>query len=426
MSTRTVVRTCVLLFCVSQALFLFRITSPPNLSFDEIMYVLPAQKMLSTGIGETNRAHPPLAQMLIALSMRIFGDQPLGWRFLSSIFGGFTIVGVYAWALAIFRKHSIAVWIAVIALLNQMVYVLARTGMLDIFVITFFVWGVTAFCAAWTRDVEPANARRLVVMCGAMFGLMTACKWLGIVAIGSALGMIAFALLFRRFFRQDAAALPGDDEPWLSPGTLPGVGIGTLVISFLVLPVAIYFAAHIPFLFFPGPDATLAGVTQHQAWIWKNHTTIPAGPAQMSPWYAWPFDWRPVWFYFVREGTDHGRTVLFSGNPVIMWGGLAAVFACAWLWIRTRSRRAFLALAWWGALYLCWAVVPIRTAFLYYYAPALLAIGPALAVCVERWPKTKLFGLPWYWTFAVAAAIAFAIDLPLLSGMRVPLDWIGR
>jgi dolichyl-phosphate-mannose--protein O-mannosyl transferase len=427
-------RNCVLLFLASLALFFFRITSPPGYSFDEIMYVPFAQNELASGTLFTNQAHPPLAQLLIALSMKIFGDKPLGWRFLAAIFGGLTVSGVYCWALAIFRRHEIALWITVVALLNQMLFVLARTGQLDIFVMAFMTWGIAAFCAAWCRDVEPRLARALLLFSGAMFGLMTACKWLGIVAVGIAFGLLVFAIVARRFAfgPRSEVANGASDEPWLSADILPCIGLGTAFLAFVLAPAVAYAAAHLPLLLLPGPESTLRGIVQNQLIIWQNHTAASWGPwhppkIQMSQWYQWPLGWRPVWFYFDRAGSyQYGSAVVLSGNIIVMWAGLASIAACVWLWIKFRSRRAFLALVWWVVLWASWAVVPIKTGFLYYYAPALLALGPALGVCVARWPDRKLFGMPWHWTLAAAAAVWFAVHYPDLTAIRMPLAWFGR
>lgn len=423
-------RTCILLFFLSTAFFLIRITAPPMYSFDEIMYVPPAKAYLETGVIATNQAHPPLAQLLITLSMRMFGDKPLGWRFLSSIFGGLTVAGVYAWGIAVMRRRDLALWITLLAMLNQMLLVLSRTGQLDIFVMCFMTWGAAAFCAAWTRDIAPRRARLLLIASGAMLGLMTACKWLGIVALGGTFALVVFAMFARRFAPQDERTAGVRDEPWLSSQILPGVGIGTVVIALVIVPLVTYAAAHLPLLFFSGPESTLRGIIENQLITWHNHTSVNNGPwhppkIQMSEWYQWPVGWRPVWFSFDRAGSyDHASVVLLTGNPIVLWGGLIAMGACVWLWIKERSRKAFLALVWYAILWLSWAVVPIKTGFLYYYAPAVLALGPALGVCVERWPDYRLFRLRWYQTFAIGAAILFIINFPTSTAIRVPLSWV--
>ncbi|MEM1945263.1 MAG: hypothetical protein QXX57_05955, partial [Nitrososphaerota archaeon] len=47
--------------------------------FDEYYYVPAARKLLA-GVA-VNNEHPPLSKLLIALGIRLLGDNPMGWRF---------------------------------------------------------------------------------------------------------------------------------------------------------------------------------------------------------------------------------------------------------------------------------------------------------------------------------------------------------
>jgi dolichyl-phosphate-mannose-protein mannosyltransferase len=61
--------------------------------FDEAFYV-PAARCLLTG-QVCNSEHPPLVKALIALSIRIFGDQGFAWRLPSILFGTLAIALLY-------------------------------------------------------------------------------------------------------------------------------------------------------------------------------------------------------------------------------------------------------------------------------------------------------------------------------------------
>ena len=56
-----------------------------------------------------NPMHPPLAKQLIALSIRGFGDDPLGWRYPAVLFGSLTIVAMYFCGLALFGAQEPAI-----------------------------------------------------------------------------------------------------------------------------------------------------------------------------------------------------------------------------------------------------------------------------------------------------------------------------
>ncbi len=54
-----------------------------GLVFDEAHYIPAVRKLLQ---GESvNHEHPPLSKLLIAASMLVFGDNPLGWRLMPSL-----------------------------------------------------------------------------------------------------------------------------------------------------------------------------------------------------------------------------------------------------------------------------------------------------------------------------------------------------
>ena len=64
---------------------LFGLTTPEKFYFDEVHYVPAARQMLEPVMSAPmlNPMHPPLAKQLMALSIRTFGDVPLGWRYPS-------------------------------------------------------------------------------------------------------------------------------------------------------------------------------------------------------------------------------------------------------------------------------------------------------------------------------------------------------
>ena len=62
---------------------LIGITAPDKFIFDEVHYVPAARQMLEPVMPSPmlNPMHPPLAKQIIALSIHVLGDNPLGWRY---------------------------------------------------------------------------------------------------------------------------------------------------------------------------------------------------------------------------------------------------------------------------------------------------------------------------------------------------------
>ena len=96
-----------LLLVASLLLRLLSIGRPDGgLIFDERYYVNAARVILSIPPGQNtytdrplgldpNTEHPPLAKLMVAGSMRLLGDGPLGWRLPSVLFGTPSILLLY-------------------------------------------------------------------------------------------------------------------------------------------------------------------------------------------------------------------------------------------------------------------------------------------------------------------------------------------
>ena len=80
-----------------------------------------------------NPMHPPLAEQLMALSIRTFGDVPLGWRYPSVPLGSLAITAMYLCGLALFTAQGPAVASALLTFFNQMVFVQSRILILSFY-----------------------------------------------------------------------------------------------------------------------------------------------------------------------------------------------------------------------------------------------------------------------------------------------------
>ena len=146
----------VIVFLVAHAALLIGITTPEKFVFDELHYVPAARQMLEPVMPKPllNPMHPPLAKQIIALSMRAFGDNPLGWRYPGTLFGALAIAADLSLRAGAVQAQEPAIAAALIACFNQMLFVIARTAMLDIFALTFSLFGIAAFLFGF-RQVRP-------------------------------------------------------------------------------------------------------------------------------------------------------------------------------------------------------------------------------------------------------------------------------
>lgn len=166
------------LVAVTVAMHCSIINQPADLMVDEVYYVNDARAVLN-GDGELRPEHPPLGQLLIAASIRICGDNPFGWRFLSVVFGSLGIVFFYLVCarLGMSRRASFAA--SFLFAFENMAFVQASIAMLDVFGVTFMLAAFWLYLRGNT--VPAAGAICLSTMCKLTGGLalpVIALHWL--------------------------------------------------------------------------------------------------------------------------------------------------------------------------------------------------------------------------------------------------------
>jgi dolichyl-phosphate-mannose--protein O-mannosyl transferase len=381
--------------------------------------------LLVPPLANINWEHPPLAKWLIGMGIAAAGDTPLGWRLAAMVFGGIAIAGMYALGLAVFRERALALWVACATLFNMMVFVLARTAMLDIFMLAFLVWGIAAVSFAWDDGCPLRQVNLLLAFAGVMFGLATACKWLGIVpAIFLLLLWGAMRLLQADGSRLYAAS--GEVEPWYSRTLWRDVGWTRIALDFLVLPLAAYAVGSFPLIGLPGVEGTFKDMLILQRDMAHAQANVTGYHYYASQWYQWPFDWKPIWFYFHTAG-GWTRGILYIGNPLLIVPGLAAVLFCTWVWWERRTRESFLCVVWYWLLFLCFVAIPRKLSFFHYYLPAACMLPLPLAYIFRHYGGAPLFRRAWgRWAFLGLLAALFALFYPVLVGLPLPADFSPR
>jgi dolichyl-phosphate-mannose--protein O-mannosyl transferase len=432
--------TSAALYVFSQILFLVNIQFPVGYDFDEFHYV-PAAKRVLQAIETQNWEHPPLGKEIMAVGLWLFGDRPIGWRFMSTMFGAWTLVAVFLWAFALFRDKRIALWAALLTLVNQLLYVQARIGMLDTFMVAFIFTAMAAFTAAWNASYRGTlgtsgtlgtpglfSQRTLLKITGVCLGLATCCKWFGVIAWALCAGMVALVHLFRQWnvtFGEKGEIYPDD---WYSPELFKNIRPRDWLIYLGVLPIVVYYIPFIPFFFLQNADHSLWDVLgPMQMRMWDGQGRVVTAHPYMSHWMDWPTIKRPIWYAFDKEGVaphDSVRGVLLLGNPFVLWTGLVALAPCLWGWLVDRRRDAFFIVAAYGAFFFSWMLIPRKISFFYYYYPAGMVLSFALAYVFFHVEKDKkLFPLPWArWLFLAVATGFFVYFFPISAALRIPAD----
>jgi dolichyl-phosphate-mannose-protein mannosyltransferase len=390
----------VVIFFAAHFALLVGVTTPDKFYFDEVHYVPAARQMLEPALSAPllNPMHPPLAKQLIALSIKGFGDTPLGWRYPGVVFGSLSIVAMYLCGLALFAAQGPAVASALLAFFNQMVFVQSRIAMLDIFELAFGLFAVASFMHGF-RKPRPQLWFGLT---GLACGLAIACKWSGLFVLATCMVIVAVIRLMQGWRTQFA---DGNADDWYRSDLWPGFRSRHFAARFLLIPAVVYLATFVPLYGWSPSD-----ILEAQRRIFgDNTTTAIAGHTYMSAWPSWPLLLRPVWYLFDETGDDRIAAIVLLGNPLVLWPALAALVVCLRDWIVTRRADAFLILSFFVGPWLAWAVLPRTLGFLYYYLPSATFASLALVYLLRRGNSPRWL----LWAFVAIAFAGFAAMLPI-------------
>lgn len=152
--------------------------------FDEAHYVPAVRKLL---LGEaTNNEHPPLSKALMMLGIKIFGDNPLGWRFFSALSGSISVALLLLISYRFSRKIELALATALIYVGDVMTFNLTSIAMLDAPALMFLLLGVLLFL----------NKRR--ILGSVSLGLAMLCKTSSVFGIAAIITIDAFVSMSKQ------------------------------------------------------------------------------------------------------------------------------------------------------------------------------------------------------------------------------------
>jgi hypothetical protein len=194
----------------------------------------------------------------------------------------------------------------------------------------------------------------------------------------------------------------------------------------VIIPVGVYVATYIPWLNIGHSVAIPGGVgygwslDELHSQMFGYHFGLQAGHAASSPWWSWPLDLKPVWFYSHSFDFDRIGVTYNGGNPALFWASVPAVLATLLLAWRRRSWALFLVAAAFAFQFVPWARVE-RATFQYHYLTAVLFGFIAIAYVLDEILRDRYlrdYGI----AFLVAVAITGLLIYPLNSALAMP-DW---
>ncbi|MDB5706836.1 MAG: dolichyl-phosphate-mannose--protein mannosyltransferase [Sphingomonas bacterium] len=403
-------RAAAIIGLVAQLLFTIRLAVPHKLVFDEVHYV-PAARVLLELSGPRNIEHPLLGKELIALGIMLFGDNSFGWRIMSTFAATAVVLGIFAIAWMLFGKLRTATMASLFVLLNITVFIQARIAMLDGFMAAFVVMGIAALL--WAMRAPPEKVWRRWLLGSFLLGLAVAAKWAAAPFIAyAAVALIWIRLRDARMRKRSvyAALNPGDQAYW------PGLPVVPALIALGVVSIATYCLTFWPAFYYAQFPLTREGFVAFQMRMYAAQTQVLPPHTYQSSWPSWPLMIRPIWYLY--EPVDGAmRGILLIGNPAILWGGLIAVAACLYAWVRDGSMKLLAVAGLWIGSYAMWILIPKSIGFFYYYYLPSIFLALPLAGAFDRFRTGRW--KHWDEGFLVLCFCLFVYFYPIISAMAL-------
>ena len=372
--------------------------------FDESYHARTAWEQLNA-VYPYEITHPPLGKTIIGLGIRLFGMTPFGWRFSGTLFGVLMLPILYYFAKKLFGGRTAPAACTLLMATDFMHFVQTRIATIDVYAV-FFILLMYLFMYLFVSE----GKLWALALSGVSFGLGAASKWTCLYA-GAGLGV-----LWAIWAVESAKSGALDWKGFLK-------NCGFCVVFFILVPVLIYDLAYLPYGLAAGnanpfSPAYLKMVWDNQKYMFSYHSALVATHPYSSRWYQWLLDIRPILYYL--EYLPDGRHASFGAwvNPVLCWGGLLALFACAYLAIFRRDRVSRFILIGYLAQLVPWIPVT-RLTFAYHYFPCTVFLALALGRCCSvlrlNVPKARLYiaGL------AALSLAVFVLFYPNLAGLPV-------
>lgn len=420
----------------------WRLGEIKTLIFDETYYVKDAYGLLMRGYevqwpkeidakfitGEAGLpteasfiVHPQFGKWMIAAGIKLFGDNPFGWRIAVCVAGALCVflIGRIAWHM--FGSAAVATVASTFLAVDGVQIVESRVAILDILVELWVLVAILFFLKdqAVTRprllqrlqqhlpsEVQSADSgtnipndvsmpaltpsskkglssrfaflgpsagpRWWLLAAGIAFGLAASVKWSGFYALA------VFGLFV--FFRE-LSARRGQLKAWFMAGVLRG---GVPAFFWLVPPAfATYIVAWASWFNSPtawgrtnpegGIFAAVKDLWTYHVKMWQFHVGVTSEhPYMANPW-GWLLQLRPTSFFWEDNQSGCGlesercvQAITSVGNPLLWWLGVGALIVVLWGALWQRDWRAGVIVAGYVAMWVPWLGYAERTIFTFY------------------------------------------------------------
>ena len=390
-------------------LYAFRLSFPPLMYFDEV-YFVPAARAISTLSGYSETTHPPLGKILIALVLKIFGDQSWTWRLPSLLASAGSLILIEKICFLLSGRKRFVGYLTILLLtLDGLWITQSRIGLLNapmLFLMLASIWCVVKEKVQIQKSI-PFLKRKAWLLGGIFAGLAVGTKW-------SAVSILPLIAIWSYIHFQT--------KP-ISLQQVRGISF-----YWILVPLISYFATFLVILWIQGYDGS--SIWNLQKAIPQHHLVDALGLSQRysSPWWSWPFMTRPIWYGFNRHDPSLPLEqqiidgILCIGNPAIFWMILPAIGFSIWQFIKHRNPLNGLIVVGFLTEWMQSVFITRYTLFHHFY-PALPFAAMAIAFTLYHfWNRNVLGKLGVGFYFGIVVTL-FIYWYPLWTGIPISYDF---
>ena len=382
--------------------------------FDEYYYAAAAREYLNQW-GTVTQAHPPLAMLIIALGILLFGLNPFGWRIVVNCSGIAMIPLIYIFTKRMTGNRYAAMIAATLLSVDFMHFVISRMASIEPFVTLFLLCEylfLFQYLQCKLNNYGDKTALKNIFVVGLFAGLAIACKWSGVFSLPAIMVVLIWA--------------------YLANGAKPvKLAIALQYLLFLVvLPLCIYCLSFVPLFAIKHATNFVSFMleTQKDMYQFHTHEALDFHNIYASKWWTWPLVLQPMSMAFVMLDpvSKLSQSVGLLGNPLVWWGASTAVIVLAILLIFPQFRKAelYFLLLLIAAQYTPYIFIN-RLSYIYYFYSVLPFVIIAFAYLIMLMLKLNSKMINWLIFIYIMLCIwFFVMFFPALSGLNINRDFV--
>jgi len=367
------------------AVHLAMVVVPRDIILDEVHYINDARFITEHHYSDRPE-HPPLAKLLIVAGIKMFGDNPWGWRILPIVFSTVTLILFYILCRRLNMSRtaaSIAVFLLAFENLN---FLMSSLAMLDVYFVTLMMAAFLLY------------AYQRYIWTGVAIGLSGLAKLFGALS--------GPAIFFHWVFSKKGRSR------WFMLTV-----IFAIVIFFGLMPLLDY-TIHPVLSHNLNPISRVDNMLSLSGSLTYQNVDHPN---KSHPW-EWLYTYKPFPFYIMPHWT---AAISFS-----IWALIIPIFIYMIIRAGKKDNAALFGVSWFAGTYLIWipaALITQRVTYIYYFYPAVgalcLGLGIALAQLIDVFRSRPRGKLKWFsFSAVVIVLVAHTVSFLILSPL-IPVDF---